>query len=438
MEVNPMNALKRCFLLIFALQLLAAGPTQAAGVTEIQIVHALGRIFVIENGTLSTSEGYPLEAGSTIDVPKGHEVRVVIVDPNLVLYQYKLEKLTPIITENQKELLELATSLDALAKTLAAGIQKAGDERGKLATKEAESCNDSIEAVKSFKAAVDSIEKARKESQTVIVTSFAKLDRAKELVRDWNLPELQKKLTKAREDLDKVTDKLLESVQPNPCAGIVALARDRARDVQKTLDELKSLSDLVEQSGTPIALTPFTVKITENQPVKISISRTKLYPDSLPPNARFVGDTTITVAPRSRVDISVAPAMVYSFVRDPAFEAEEKNGQIFIREKENPYKGLDLAAMLELEPHAWDLGPLNLGVQLGVMPQSDWGLFLGFSMRASDLFTFGAGVAFQKVKRLQEGLSPNQQIASKDLLKTEDDFDQGLYLHLTVSLPKKN
>jgi len=94
--------------------------------------------------------------------------------------------------------------------------------------------------------------------------------------------------------------------------------------------------------------------------------------------------------------------------------------------------------MMQLEPNAWDLGPVNLGVQLGASPQTNWGLFLGLSLRAADLFTFGAGVAYQRVDRLQEGLSVGQTIVTQDLLKTEKNLETGLYLHITVAPKKKN
>ena len=139
----------------------------------------------------------------------------------------------------------------------------------------------------------------------------------------------------------------------------------------------------------------------------------------------------------SRVAVTVGAAAVYSFVTAPTFSAAISGGQIVIKQVKSDYKKLDVAAMLEIEPRAWDLGPLNLGVQLGVSPKSDIGLFLGLSLRATGFFTLGAGIAFQQVDRLAPGLSVGQMIASPDALKTEKKFRSGLYIHLTVTTQKK-
>ena len=213
----------------------------------------------------------------------------------------------------------------------------------------------------------------------------------------------------------------------------------RVQELESSLARLKEFDALVSTVGDPVVLDPFSLSPSENQPIEVEISRKGNWPKDLK-STRFEGKSSLTLSPESRANISVAGALIYSFVRDPSFEAKAAGDAFEITKTGEPYKKLDLAAMMQIEPKAWDLDPLNLGIQLGVAPQSDWGLFLGVSLRAADMFTFGAGVAFQEVEQLEAGLSEGQVIESADLLKTKKEFETGLYLHITVTAksPKKD
>lgn len=285
------------------------------------------------------------------------------------------------------------------------------------------------------------INDAAEASAQVIRGSLTNPQKSKDTVSEWAPDEW----TKALEAADKALVETAREIILDPdskdrdCAGIVALARSEIPRALETVKKLKEIQGRVFRIGRPIPFPNlFTVNIAENQPIEIEITKSTFYPEGLT-TERLLGKFTITVSPESRARIAtLAPAAVYSFVRDPSFTAKASGTQFVVAKTENPYKELSIAAMLLVEPNAWDLGAVSLGFQLGASPQKDPGLFLGFSLRANNLFTFGAGVAFQQVTRLKEGLSVGQTIASQDLLKTEKEFKEGLYIHLTVTPRKKD
>lgn len=423
-------------LLVLAL-LLSIPDAVYAGQAELQIDHKDGRIRTIIDGDLKTSTGVRLVDNPTIPIRKGNAVGVTIINPNPLLFVYNKPKLgTPTPTPDQVQLEKFASlGLGPLAVVLK-GAPSPGAPGG-LAQPDCFS----LPGLKELREKMPAIEDAAEKSTDVIRTSLTNPTASQEDVREWKPDEWKKALDAADKELRAAAKRIISGEDPENCAGNVALALGGIPDAQETVRKLKMIQELTLQIGQPISFANlFTVNIAENQPIEVEITKSAFFPEDLKDESnRPLGKFTITVAPQSRARIAtLAPAAIYSFVRDPTFEAKASGSQFVITQSENPYKELDLAAMLQVEPDAWDLGPLNLGFQLGASPQKDPGLFLGFSLRANELFTFGAGVGFQRVTRLKDGLSIGQTLATQDLLKTEKEFKEGLYIHLTVTPKKKN
>jgi hypothetical protein len=432
-----MRQIRKASLLTAAL-VLAYSPTLrpalAAGLTEIQVSHADGRVRKSDDGVPTMVQGVSLKDSPTILAHKGNKAVVSIVDTNPLLFRYSIKKGTPIKTSNQVELERFADSaLGPFVKSLGGG--------GTLSVKKGQQTLDCSSFLTELAAVAPAIDGAAEGRDRIARESLDALPQARERIGRWQLEQWSKGVSAADKVLGEAAARIARgqgSQLEQDCAGIIAVARGEIPQVQKTLAELRKFKELFDQIGVPVSLDPFTVNIAEDQPIEVEITRTEIFPTGLT-SSRFVGKGTFTVSPETRARIvTLAPAMVYSFVRDPTFEAKASGGQFVIQQKENPYKELELAAMMLVEPDAWDLGSVNLGFQLGASPQKALGLFLGLSLRASDLFTFGAGVAYQRVDRLKDGLSIGQTLASQDLLKTEKEFREGLYLHITVTPRKKS
>jgi hypothetical protein len=415
---------------------LAATPSIAADVTEITIDHADPecRVRLSENGVLKTPAGVPLAEGPTLSAGKGNKVVITIVHPNPLLFDYSVKKGATTKTSNQTNLEKFVdTGLTPFLKSLG-GAKGGKAETEEEKEKKTPSCSTIIPALGDLANLVPTLDARLAERNVIAAKSLTNLADAKQLMSTWKPPDWAKRIADDKKALADVGGRIASgkaTAEEVACAGVVALATGEIPNLEQELKDLGQFVLVFEQIDQPISFDLFTVDPTSDQAVDVEFTKTKSFPDGLQTN-RCLGKKSFSVSPRSRVNISVAPAVVYSFVHDPSFAAKASSDHFVITKTDDPYKALDLAAMLEIEPNAWDLGPINLGVQLGVSPQTKLGLFLGFSLRANDLFTLGAGIAFQRVDRLQEGLHVGETISSQDLLKTDKAFQTGLYLHLTI------
>ncbi len=417
---------------------LTTSPVRAVGTTEINLDHNDGRIRKTDNGVEKTPAGFRLTDSPTIEVWKDNKVIVSIINANPLLFEYTLKKGAATKTANQIALEKFA---DTALGPFLAKLGELGGAVGDKAKNPPELCLKEIPNLRDLAKASIAIANAANKREAIAKKSFLDPAGAKLAVDDWKLEEWSKVSAAAKKSLEEADTRIAQGTASEAevkCAPMIGAALREISRVDLALKEMEKFQELVSQIGKPIMLEPFNVNIAEDQPVEVKIAKTKNFPKDLQ-SERFAGEGKFTISPESRARIiTIAPAVVYSFVRDPSFTAKASGTQFVIEKSENPYKELDLAAMLQVEPNAWDLGSVNLGFHLGVSPQTNLGLFLGLSLRAADLFTFGAGVAYQRVDSLKEGLSVGQTIATQDLLKTEKSFETGLYLHITVAPKKKN
>jgi hypothetical protein len=436
---------------LFWAALIAVRPVYADGDTEILIRHSDGLVFENENGAPRTPAGKRLDHKPTFEARGGNTVLVSIVDANPLLFKYTLKKGTATATSNSVALRTFTDSLSSFITNLPQtgavrthfGLAMTGmSVQAQAINAGLTSCStrfpDLVAKLAAVGAIANAIDLAAKNREQIAIDSLDRPDDAKRAVGGWQLQLWADTLKAADKDLEGIAVLLLQPPLSPDCAGFVALARTEVSSARLLVDELEAFRKLVIAIGDHIDLDSFTVNVSENQPIEIKIETTANFPAAFKlTNKRFVGDATVTIAPFSRVALSVGAAAVYSFVRNPTFTVGTSGGQLVIQQKDNQYKKFDVAAMMEIEPRGWDLGPLSLGVQLGVSPKSDLGLFLGLSLRATGFFTLGAGLAAQQVDVLKQGLSVGQVITSSDQLKTDKTFRTGLYLHITATVPQK-
>lgn len=218
---------------------------------------------------------------------------------------------------------------------------------------------------------------------------------------------------------------------------IITFALILEPDLVETMDLLEAFKKDVDELDTSRDIKTLDYSTSEKQTFTLTISRNANWPESLDQKGdlRKTGDIELSVEPYSPVSLSVAGAVVYSFVRDPEFSAEkQEDGTFLIRKSQSDYKATQVAAMLELTPRALEFPLFSIPVELGITPTDKLGIYLGAGIRSQGRFSFGGGLAFQQVDQLVDGLAVNQGIESEDKLKTEKVFKTGLYLHITVSL----
>ena len=433
-----MSTLSKRSLFAVSILLVAAGPLTrrgvAAGVTELTIAHQdpACRVRQFENGNPRSLQGIPLKESPDFMAGKANKVLITFEHPNPLLFQYSVKKGAVTKTANQTALESLVSSgLSPFLTALKGGAGGAAPDHAKP------TCFTKFPSISNIAEVTNRLDNDAKDRVNIATISLDDPATARKRVDNWQLADQAKTVATAKQEIADSIASGKANADNGTCAGLIAETAIAIPNLEQVLKDLTSFAELVAQIDQPISVEIFTVDPTSIQTVDIEISQNKAWPPGLQTN-RFVGKGSLTVEPVSRVNIAVAPALIYSFVKDPTFTAKTSGGQFAITQSQSEYKALDLAAMLQIEPISWDLGPIQPGIQLGISPQKELGLFLGVSLRATNLFTLGAGLAFQRVDRLQPGLHLDEVISSQDLLKTEKHFQTGLYLHITVSQKKSS
>ena len=137
----------------------------------------------------------------------------------------------------------------------------------------------------------------------------------------------------------------------------------------------------------------------------------------------------------SPVALGFGPAFIVRFLRNPTFTAAKSGDHLVIQSKSEQATGYNVAAMLTMTPRAWREPTFGGQFQLGVSPEKDkLGLYAGAGISVQNVLTFGAGIVWQQVNRLADGLVVGQTIESPDALRTTTEFKPGFYIHATVNL----
>lgn len=364
----------------------------------------------------------------TFEIGRGKNVTVSIVDPNPLLYDYKVGEVVKEKTEDYTAILTFAKTLEGLAgalKTTRALVEPEVADFG-LAIK---NVSDFFSKVPDWtKRSYSTPDTVKQEVQTQFLN--AHITDSIKIIRE-TLPTFRKRAA--------------DILQNKPCdpntqfcdERIVTFALLQESTLLKMADAIEVFRDKVDQINVPMELKQLNYSGTEKQTFTTTISKSVNWPKDFK-NGRKTGDIELSVVPHSPVRLEVGGAVIYSFVRDPNFTAERQNdGSFIIRQSDNDYKAIEGAVVLAMTPRALDFPAFSIPIQIGVTPKDNVGIYLGAGIKAQSLFSFGAGIAFQQGHELAPGLAPNQTISSADKLKTEKVFRTGFYLHLTVTLTGK-
>jgi hypothetical protein len=186
--------------------------------------------------------------------------------------------------------------------------------------------------------------------------------------------------------------------------------------------------------------TPYSI---QNQPGVLSVKARQKYDAVMSPASRafraeHIGDYAFEFKPYQPARLSVGGAVVMGlFIKNPEFTAEKDGEDFAIKRKDDDPAIFKVAAMLNITPAGWGEPTFGGYFQVGVTPDPDAvGIYLGSGIRAQTIFSFGAGLMLQQVKKLGPGLTLDTRLDDPAKLKTVSEFKPGLYFHFTVALPQ--
>jgi hypothetical protein len=389
---------------------------------------------------------------NSFDLHHESKMQVVIVDANPLLYKYEIvdkeEKLlasAEALQKFAKAIGELQGSLEGIAGPRPSGIARMVEKNADIDCVAGQDVDCFAKLAAKVLLALSDVEDVLTNSETDRVAMKATVDTWK--VDAWRklYDELAPKLPRIA--LDAAGKAASASVAANltTAPGIEAAARAQAvvssanlavglsDDVDEALKTLATVKRLSQKVGTDMPLDEaFSIDRMHSEQFTVRVSKTDEFPKDLE-TVRFTGDRKIRVQPYEAAPVRLVPVMVYSRVPNPTLEAKADGDHFVIKETKTEFNGLDLAAALEIAPRSLDFATWNGVIQLGIAPQKDIGIFLGAGMQVRDLFTFGAGLAYQRVNALGSGLTVGQSIATADLLKIDKRYDTGIYFFITTA-----
>jgi hypothetical protein len=207
------------------------------------------------------------------------------------------------------------------------------------------------------------------------------------------------------------------------------------------LTTLRAVSADVALVQTPRALITIPHSI-QRHTVTVSITGSPKYDKFLDSETRRRRDAqvrkfAIVLEPYQVAHLSLAPAFVLGFIRNPEFAAVKDGDAFKITKKEQELTRYTAGVMMNITPDAWQEPTFGGHFQVGISPVKDsLGFFFGAGIKTQTLFSFGAGFMMQQVRKLGDGLTLESRLDDPAKLKIDREFKPGLYLHLAVTLPK--
>lgn len=427
----------------------AAQPSRDPVLEEIQIDHTNGLVTHIRNGKVMGEVQPPNLATHRYEVVKGSQVVVRVVNANPLLYKYGDATTKDFDIEAVKGLDQLTTALTSMAgtlNTLASQVADLDSARAAGAGADALMAAPAREAAclslvlngdfESLRAAVNEVHRLTDGIPRYVEQSYTSPKSVTTAVGQWNLSALEAILVTIQKTLNKLRSAYYTDPKNDVAQGcfmeVRALLSDIS-DARAALDKLESFQKLAAGLLEDVEVHAFDTDPLKRREISFKITQnTDLWPKGLV-NGRHVGDVKVDVETYQPVPFSVGPALVYSFVKDPEFEAAEGDDDILtIAKKEGEVNAFEGAVMVQFAPRAWDFVTFKPVVQFGVAPNDKLGILLGAGFQTAKNLVFGAGIIAQEVNELAEGLTVGQTIDSADDVKLDEHFDYGLYLHISV------
>lgn len=418
-----------------------------------------------------TKESSTLKPGAQgADIPSirmrpGERPSFSISDPNPVLFTYTPGQISSTPTATFSTASSLATALSTFSTNIA-GRGRDGATCSKFEIQ-------GVDIEEFFKSTAELLKTADTLKEVVAKTldqSEQNMAALRQRVADWKLAKIKATVTAGLAAVDATwaarlrgqtiavtipgaatcpTSTLAQGFDAVPGSALYRGAwdmfldlRSDAKDLRNLLITLESLATQIGKIGIPQPLESqlrYSGTLVQIQPIVVGVSSE--FSPYLNDEARDIqkkrsGTYNISVEPFEGFHLAPSAGVIYSFVNAPTFAAKANgSGQFTITKTSNEYAKLGSSIAANL---IWDefFGqPVEPFIQIGVSPDNDnLALLAGVGIKAVDRFTFGAGVAYQRVKQLSAGQTVGATIASAEDLKTDSKFKSGLYLTISYKL----
>lgn len=148
------------------------------------------------------------------------------------------------------------------------------------------------------------------------------------------------------------------------------------------------------------------------------------------------GPLIVKVEPDEAVHLSIAPGVIYSFVKETKYTAKADDAGAFsVAGDDSEYAAVSGAVVLNITPTKYVGRGKQFFGQVGIAPESGKIAFLlGAGMSLYDRAVVSAGVIYQERDVLAPGLSVGAPLASQDDLKIDQKFKFGAYIGLSFNL----
>jgi hypothetical protein len=366
----------------------------------------------------------------SFDVPHSSDVTIVLTNPNPLLYKYEVRDKSQTPLASFTALKTFGESVAKLQETLgglAGGVRGGTESAPPTAADRAAASRPACGASTKLGTIAVSVKKNLGEIKGLLIKSEADPN---ELQKDtnWKLANLRAEYNTTAAALHQGAADVLATTSDDlvVCKANVALALALLPVIGEGLEKLEDFEKLAKTAGKDRVLDTVAIDRMNSNKFTIHIERNDdNWPEGLKPT-RFIGDRSVSIAPYEAIPVSLAPMMVYSRVEDGT--------DFVIEQTKTEVTGLDLAASLLFAPRALDFTTFDLVFQVGVSPQKDLGFFIGPGFEVRDMFTIGAGLAYQRVNELAGDLTPGQHIATEDALKIDKAFRSGVYFFITTKV----
>ena len=364
---------------------------------------------ITSRAELASAKKTAIRIPATLDT----STRIMLLDPNPLLFTYTWKDITSADSTDYTAVVALTT----LLKGVAGHIASLAAQQGVDATAEASRTTGrdaALMALKSagadttwlgsFSKALTDVAAMADKTPAILQTAVknpaqAKID-AKQALAD--LDAAAKTIDDGFQAIDKAIASMIAAIaaqKPDPAlSAYLALLKTAEPDARKTIELLMALNRDAQKIGVPLVLGTVPYSSTQTQTATVVIAKTKANPNK---DAGIEGTYTFTITPHSPVDISIAPAYIYSWVKD----ASEASGQT-------------LAAMVTVAKRPETSKMAVFGLSLGLSPRSK-GLdfYVGPSVRVADRFQLGGGFSWTDTKDDGKAYKPGGYLLlSVDLL----------------------
>jgi len=254
------------------------------------------------------------------------------------------------------------------------------------------------------------------------------------------LSNLRRRVQELEDEIAKALsgERLKPELPTDPFFLSTALALTQETATRESLDGMKQFMAVMAKVNEPVELATVTYDGVRVNHGKVKVSKTQSFPDGINfvREKNDVGFYNLDFKPYSAYQLGVGAALIFSFVEKHEFETfSTADGKFRIIDgEEDDYEGTNLAAMMTIVPSRWADSDFHPLFEIGVKPEDDLGIYAGFGVRFSNIFSFGVGAAFEQVDQLEGNLRVNDIIDTKEALKTEKRFEPGVYLHFTASI----